>query len=85
MSAETCPICGGGVVTRGGILMFSCGGTACQHAAEVVERLRADKAELLEACKQWISERDNPSPCWAMKQDAERKMRAAIAKSEPKP
>ena len=44
-------------------------------------RLIAAAPELLEACVQWISERDNPAPCWVMKKDAERKMRAAISKA----
>ena len=38
--------------------------------------------ELLEAVRAWLSERDNPSPCWVMKKQAEAKMRAAIAKAE---
>lgn len=45
-------------------------------------RLIAAAPDLLDACKRWISERDSPAPCWAMKKQAEDKMRAAIAKAE---
>lgn len=57
---------------------------AMSNDVDADAHLIAAAPDLLEACKQWISERENPVPCWVMKQDAERKMRSAIAKAEAK-
>jgi hypothetical protein len=46
---------------------------------ETARRLELDRAALMEACQQWISERDNPSPCWVMKKQAEDKMRSSLS------
>ena len=53
-----------------------------EEISEANARLIAAAPDLLEACQQWISERDNPSPCLVMKQQAEKKIRAAISKAK---
>ena len=50
----------------------------------VLGQLLAASPDLIEAVMQWISERDSACPCWVMKQQAEKKMRAAIAKATGK-
>ena len=60
------------------------GSSEAEANAEFVVRACNSHYDLLEACQEWIAERDNPSPCWVMKQQAEKKMRAAITKATGK-